>query len=198
MTNLEQPAGPAPRNAVREATLLAAVLVVTAVTLRLMGQPWWCIQGDLAPWAFDVNSPHNSQHLVDPYTLTHVLHGFAFYALLWVLAGERLPQAVRFRIAMVVEAGWEIFENTDLVINRYREATISLDYFGDSVVNSLADIVACAIGYGIAATIPVAASVATFAGVEVLLLLWIRDSLLLNIVMLLWPLEAIKNWQMGG
>lgn len=181
-----------------EVVALAAILIVAAATLHLMGQPWWCAQGDLAPWASDINSPHNSQHLVDAYTLTHLLHGLALYAILWALAGGELEQRRRFIIAMALEAAWEVFENTDLIIGRYREGTISLDYFGDSIVNSLGDLAACAVGYGAAITLPAWASIATFAGVEILLLLWIRDSLLLNIVMLVRPLEAIKTWQMGG
>lgn len=177
---------------------LAAIVIAATATLHLMGQPWWCAQGDLAPWATDINSPHNSQHLVDAYTFTHLLHGIALYAILWAVTGRELGQRRRFIIAMALEAAWEVFENTDLVIGRYREATISLDYFGDSVVNSLGDLAACAVGYGVAMALPAWASVAAFAGVEILLLLWIRDSLLLNIVMLVRPLEAIKAWQMGG
>ncbi len=182
----------------RGPVILAALISVTAAALSLMGQPWWCARGDLAPWSFDVNSPHNSQHLFDPYTLTHVLHGLALYGVMWWLARKRLAHGTRFSIAMVAEAAWEIIENTDFVIDRYRETTISLDYHGDSVLNSLADIVACAVGYGFALVAPVWASVALFAGIEVLLLAWIRDSLLLNILMLLWPLDAVYDWQTRG
>lgn len=182
----------------RRALGLAALLIVTAAALHFMGQPWWCVRGDLAPWTSAVNSAHNSQHLADPYTLTHVLHGFGFYFILWAVAGRWLGQADRFTVAMVVEAAWELFENTDFVIERYREATISLDYFGDSIINSLGDVVACAAGYLFAMAAPAWASVAGFAGVELLLALWIRDGLLLNILMLVWPIDAIKNWQMGG
>jgi hypothetical protein len=181
----------------RSAAAVLLLMLVSAAVLHGMGQPWWCAQGDLTPWSFAVNSPHNSQHLFDPYTLTHVLHGIAFYALLWALAGGRLSLRQRFLLAMAVEAAWEIFENTDFVIQRYREATISLDYFGDSIINSLGDILACAAGYLMAAGLPLWGSIATFAGVEILLLVWIRDSLLLNILMLLWPIEAIKAWQSG-
>jgi len=195
--NPTPPSGQAPIG-YREAAALAALLVAATTALHLMGQPWWCTQGDLLPWASDINSAHNSQHLVDAYTLTHALHGFAFYAILWAVAGAKLAQPHRFIIAMAAEASWEVFENTEFVINRYREATISLDYLGDSVVNSLGDIAAAAVGYGVAMVVPVGASVAAFAGVEILLLLWIRDSLLLNIIMLVWPLESIKAWQMGG
>lgn len=178
--------------------MLAAILVTTAATLHLMGQPWWCAQGDLAPWASDINSPHNSQHLVDAYTLTHLLHGIALYAVLWASAGTKLQQRHRFIIAVAIEAAWEVFENTDLVIGRYREATISLDYFGDSILNSLGDIAACAIGYGVAMTLPVWGSGVLIVAIEALLLLWIRDSLLLNVVMLVRPLDAIKDWQLRG
>jgi len=181
-----------------EVVAVAAILIVAGATLHLMGQPWWCAQGDLVPWASDINSPHNSQHLVDAYTLTHLLHGIALYAVLRALAGGRLAQRHRFIITIALEAAWEVFENTDLVIGRYREATISLAYFGDSIVNSLGDLTACAIGYGAAMALPAWGSAATFAGVEIFLLLWIRDSLLLNIIMLVRPLEAIKTWQTGG
>ena len=180
------------------AVVLVAILIVTIAALFLMGQPWWCESGDLAPWSGDVNSSHNSQHLADPYTLTHVLHGVALYGILWALLGARLGQPSRFVLAMGIEATWEIFENTPFVINRYREATISLDYFGDSIVNSLGDITACALGYAAATALPVWGSALFFVAVEVALLLWIRDSLLLNIIMLTWPIEALRDWQMGG
>ena len=183
------------------ALALAALLLATLASLHLMGQPWWCQQGDLAPWSSEVDSVHNSQHLVDPYTLTHVLHGFGFYAILWTVLGRRgsrFSQRDRFVVAMAAEGAWEVFENTDFVIQRYRDYTISLDYFGDSVLNSLGDMTAAAIGYGAAMTLPLWASVAAFAGIEALLLLWIRDSLLLNMLMLAWPLDAVANWQSGG
>ena len=182
----------------REGIAVIAILIAAAGILHLMGQPWWCQQGDTALWSSQVASAHNSQHLGDPYTLTHLLHGFAFYMILWTLGRDRWSARDRFVAAMAVEGAWELFENTDFVINRYREATISLDYFGDSVVNSLGDIVACAIGYVAAMALPTGASVAAFAGVEFLLILWIRDSLLLNILMLLWPIETIRTWQSGG
>ena len=113
-----------------------------------------------------------------------------------VLRG-RLP-VVRAVLTILLESAWEIIENTDRVIDKYREATISLDYSGDSIVNSLADIAACALGYGLAASLPLWASAAGFLAVEGLLVLWIRDSLLLNLLMLFYPIEAIKNWQIGG
>ena len=163
-----------------------------------MGRPLWCDVGDLSPWSSEVHSTHNSQHLADPYTLTHMLHGIAFYWLLWMLTGSRLAVGPRFVVALALEASWEIFENTDFVIERYRTATISLEYFGDSVINSAGDIAACAAGYVAAMLLPVWGSTAAFIAIEALLLLWIRDSLLLNILMLVAPIDAIKNWQAGG
>ena len=113
-------------------------------------------------YSADIWSMHNSQHLADPYTLTHVLHGVAFYGLLWLIAGTRLSNAWRFVVTLAMETVWEVFENTPYMIDRYRESTISLDYYGDSIVNSLGDIVACGIGYALAATIPTWASVGGF------------------------------------
>lgn len=152
----------------------------------------------MAPWTSDIASAHNSQHLFDPYSLTHVLHGVLLYAAVRALTGQRLGQRARFTIVLAAEAMWEIFENTNFVVARYREATMSLDYYGDSILNSLGDIAACAIGYGVAMTLPVWGSGVLIVAIEALLLLWIRDSLLLNVVMLVRPLDAIKDWQLRG
>jgi hypothetical protein len=172
------------------------VLAATAVQLRSQGRLWWCACGQPSPWAGDTKSSHNSQHLFDPYSLTHMLHGVIFYWLLtWGL--PRMPLAWRLALAVSLEAGWEVFENTELVIQRYRMATLALGYQGDSVANSLGDIVSCAIGFLLARRLGTRYSVALFLLVEVVLLFWIRDSLLLNIVMLIRPMDAIKAWQMG-
>ena len=173
-------------------------LALVAAVLRAMGRAWWCAAGDTALWSGDVWSRHNSQHLFDPYTLTHVLHGLLLYALVWALARGLAGPAARAWIVLVLEAAWEIFENTDAVIQRYRAATVSLDYFGDSVANSLGDIVACMAGYFAAGVLPVTVSVASFFVVDAVLVWWIRDSLLLNVVMLVHPVDAVKQWQMGG
>ena len=172
-------------------------LALVAVVLRAMGRPWWCAAGDTSLWSGDVWSRHNSQHLLDPYTFTHVLHGLALYALVWAV-GRGVRPAGRAWIAFVIEAAWEIVENTDTVIARYRAATMSLDYFGDSVANSLGDVTACMAGYYAAGVLPVAVSVATFLFVDAVLLWRIRDSLLLNVLMLVHPVDAVKQWQMGG
>jgi hypothetical protein len=179
---------------------LAALLFLAfvGVVLRAMGRPWWCTAGDLGWWSGDVLSRHNSQHLADPYTFTHVQHGLVLYALVWAVARGIAGPAARAWIVLLLETAWEVLENTDTVIERYRAATISLDYFGDSVLNSLGDIVACMAGYAAAGVLPVAVSVASFFVVDAVLLWWIRDSLLLNVLMLVHPLEAVKRWQMGG
>jgi len=167
------------------------------ITLSFMGRWAWCRCNTWSPWSWDIWSMHNSQHLLDPYTFTHVLHGVWFYALLWLVFRARWPGYRAFS-ALVVEAIWEVAENTDLVIESYRESTISLNYYGDSILNSLADLVAFALGYTAAVWLPAWASAAGFFGIELVLLLTIRDSLLVNVLMLLYPVEALKNWQIGG
>lgn len=176
---------------------LTGILGVSTIALWAMGRVWWCECGEPDLWSWHIWSRHNSQHVIDPYTVTHIVHGVLFYGLLRVLLGKRLAR-LRVILAIGAEAAWEIAENTSWLIDRYREATISLDYYGDSVINSLADILACLAGYALAAAIPVWLSVAGVVISEVVLLIWIRDSLLLNIVMLIRPIEAIKTWQTGG
>ncbi|HIK91160.1 MAG TPA: DUF2585 family protein, partial [Planctomycetes bacterium] len=125
---------------VQHTFVFAAILLITAVVLHLSGRVFWCQCGTCVPWSWDIWSQHNSQHLVDPYFFTHVLHGIALYGLLhWLW--KSAPVSKRFWASILLEAGWEILENSPLIIERYREATISLDYYGDSIANSLFDIV---------------------------------------------------------
>ena len=173
------------------------VMAVTALSLYTMGRGLWCSGGGLSPWSWDIWTQHNSQHLLDPYSFTHMQHGVLAYALLWWVLRTRWPEA-RFVTAILIEAGWEVTENTNFVIDSYRESTIALNYYGDSVLNSVADIVAFSLGYTAAAGLSAWASAVAFLEVEAVLLLAIRDSLSLNIVMLLHPIEAIKTWQAGG
>ena len=177
-----------------QTSTIAIFILVSVIALDLMGRVWWCEAGDYSPWSWVVNSRHNSQHLIDPYSFTHILHGILEFWLIG-LVFRKLPLAWRFVIAIFIESSWEVVENTNYVINRYREATISLDYYGDSIANSLSDIVCCGIGFLIAYKIGRWWSLAVFIVMEVILLLWIRDSLLLNILMLLWPVEGVKQWQ---
>ncbi len=137
---------------------------------------------------------HNSQHLADPYSLTHLSHGLGFYALLRLVP---IPEGWRFAAAVALEAGWEVLENTPMVIDRYREATISLGYYGDTIANSGGDLLACVLGWVIAASVPARWSLILFLATELLLLAAIRDNLTLNVIMLLWPIDAIRRWQGG-
>lgn len=155
-----------------------------------------CTCGRIKLWHGNTMSSENSQHISDWYTPSHVMHGLIFYAALWLVA-RRLAFGWRLVIATVIEAGWEILENSDMIINRYRTATISLDYYGDSVLNSVCDILAMILGFWLAARIPVWASVALILGFEMLTTYLIRDGLALNILMLIWPLDAVRDWQAG-
>ena len=172
------------------------LIAATAFTLFMMGQVPICKCGYVKLWHSEPISAENSQHIADWYSLSHIIHGFGFYALLaWIAKSQ--PVGLRLVIAIVIEAAWEIFENTDFVINRYREVTISLDYFGDSVLNSVSDIGFMVLGFFLAGRLPVWVSLALVAAMELIALIAIRDNLTLNIIMLLYPLEAIKTWQAG-
>lgn len=176
---------------------VAGIMAATAAVLLAMGHPPICTCGTVKLWHGATVSAENPQHLTDWYTPSHVLHGLIFYAVLRWLA-PRWPVGWRLVAATAVEAAWEIAENTPAVIDRYRAATIALDYFGDSVVNSMADIAAMMAGFWLARRLPVWASVALFIGAEVTTTLLIRDGLILNVVMLLWPLQIVRDWQAGA
>jgi Protein of unknown function (DUF2585) len=177
--------------------VVAAIVLAAAATLFGMGRVPICRCGYVKAWHGVVVSSENSQHISDWYTFSHVIHGFAFYGLFW-LAGRRWPDGARMAAAVALESTWEVFENTDLIINRYREATIALDYYGDSVLNSICDIGAMMIGYQLAARLPVWLTVALTIAMEVFVGYFIRDNLLLNILMLVYPIEAVRRWQSGG
>ena len=181
----------------RTAAVSAAILAVTAAIELMMGRVPWCRCGSVKLWHGVVFSSENSQHLTDWYSFTHITHGIAFYGLLRLVA-RRVPLRTRFVLAVALEAAWEIVENTPFVIDRYRTATISLDYYGDSVVNSIADVCAMMAGFWIASVVPVRASVALVIAMELALAYFIRDNLALNILMLVRPIEAVRRWQSGG
>jgi hypothetical protein len=181
----------------RSVILAAVALVAAAAAIELtMGRVAMCQCGYVKLWHGVVNSAENSQHLTDWYTFSHVIHGIGFYALLWLVT-RRTTVSTRFLAAVFLEATWEVLENTPVVIDRYRTATIALDYYGDSLVNSVSDIVAMMCGFWLARRLPVWASVALVVALEVFVVVMIRDNLTLNIVMLLYPLDVIRRWQAG-
>lgn len=161
-----------------------AIAVLQLIILRLEGQPWWCACG-------------GSQHLLDPYSLSHVLHGFLFWWLLAWLA-PRLAVGWQFVLALAIEAGWEILENSPWVIERYRQATAAVGYSGDSVLNSLGDLASAGLGFWIARRLGWRWTLGLFIAVELILLATIRDNLTLNVLMLVLPLPGVKAWQMGA
>ena len=171
-----------------------AALAISVAILWAMSRPPICTCGTVELWG-EVG-PKQSQMLADWYSPSHVIHGFLFYALqrwLWPRAAvER-----RFALALLIEAAWEIAENTPIMIDRYREATIALGYSGDSILNSASDIAMMALGFLAARRLPVWASIAIVLLLEPVPLIAIRDNLTLNIIMLIAPNDAILNWQSG-
>ena len=176
---------------------IVALFATTALLLRVEGRLWFCACGSVQLWSSQICSANNSQHFLDPYSFTHVLHGFLFFWLIaWLLS--RLRANWQLALAVAIEAGWEVFENTNFIIDRYRSETAALGYTGDTVVNSFGDILCCLIGFIIARRLGWRRSLVVFAILEVVLIVWIKDSLVLEILMLVVPLDAIRTWQMCG
>jgi membrane-associated PAP2 superfamily phosphatase len=181
----------------RLALVATVTLALTVLAERSLGRLVFGPGGRLFLWTSDIWSDAMSQGIADPYSLSHVIHGLAFYWLLWLVA-SRTPLGSRAVAALVLEAVWEVLENSPIIIERYREATIALGYYGDSIVNSLGDIAMMAAGFLVASRLPVWASVSVVLGIELGMLVLIRDNLALNILMLLYPIDAVLDWQMQG
>ncbi len=173
------------------------IALVTGLVEHINGRVLICKCGYVKLWHGVVNSSENSQHIADWYSLSHVIHGFLFYGAGWLLL-RRLSLFYRFVLSLALESCWEMFENSSFIIERYRAATISLDYFGDSIVNSVSDMGFMALGFWIASRAPAKGVIIAAIALELLALAVIRDNLTLNVLMLLHPIEAIKQWQAGA
>lgn len=180
--------------------LIALVLLaIQAVALYFLGHVWICKCGYIKFWHGVTYSPENSQHLSDWYSFSHIIHGFVFYWLAWFIGiKKKWGVAAAFLAALTVESAWEIFENTDLVINRYREVTISLDYYGDSIINSAMDTLFMVLGFWWAYKMPVWSAIVLVVAMELFVGWYIRDNLALNVIMLIHPFDFILKWQGSG
>lgn len=172
------------------------MLAATAAILFAMGRPPICTCGEIDLWVGAADSPRTSQMLADWYSPSHVIHGFIFYAGLWLVA-RGWPVERRLVAALAIEIAWELLENTPWAIDRYREATIAIGYTGDSILNTMSDIAMMAIGFWLARRLPAWITVVLMLALELAALVAVRDNLTLNVWMFLFPTDAIRAWQAG-
>jgi hypothetical protein len=173
------------------------LLLLTVVVEYMQGHVFISKSGFIALWVGELNTSEGSQHISDWYTFSHIIHGFVFYWFLRLISRKKWPLWLCFVLAFGVEVGWEILENSPIIINRYREATISLEYYGDSILNSICDILFMALGFFLAKKLPVWVTITLIILMEIGVGYFIRDNLTLNILMLIYPLESIRTWQAG-
>ena len=176
--------------------ILVAIILIGGLALIefLNGRLPICKCGYVLAWYNNTNGPGNSQHLTDWYTFSHLIHGFLFYGFLWLVA-RKLPVRTRLILAIIIECGWELLENSPLIIDRYRTATFALDYYGDSIINSVSDVIAMVVGFLLAKKFPIYLSIFIIVALELFAGYMVRDNLTLNVIMLIYPIESIKVWQ---
>lgn len=174
-----------------------ALIATQALVEHLMGRVAICTCGYVKLWEGEVMSAGNSQHLTDWYSFSHIIHGFGFYFLFWLI-GRRWPIGLRFLAAVSIEVSWELIENTSFIIDRYRAETISLNYYGDSIINSVSDTMMAIAGFWLARFLPVKLVVALAVAMEIVVGVMIRDNLTLNVLMLIHPVHAVEAWQAAG
>ena len=177
-------------------TGLLVFLIIMAVYLNAQGRLWFSASGDVLLWVGDAFSNENSQQLLDPYSFSHFLHGVIFFFIL-KYTFRNFSLESRFVASVMMEGCWEMLENSAIIINRYRDATAALGYNGDTIYNSYGDLLSCSIGFIVARYVGLKWSILLFIAIELICLFWIKDNLTLNVIMLIYPIEGIKDWQLG-
>ncbi len=177
-------------------TGLLVFLIIMTVYLNAQGRLWFSASGDVLLWVGDAFSNENSQQLLDPYSFSHFLHGVIFFFIL-KYAFRNFSLESRFVASVMMEGCWEMLENSAIIINRYRDATAALGYNGDTIYNSYGDLLSCSIGFIVARYVGLKWSILLFIAIELICLFWIKDNLTLNVIMLIYPIEGIKDWQLG-